>query len=234
MTEVALIDSGVDMNCIQEWLIPLKYYEKSTERLTQANGEKLIINYKLPNVHICNDGLCFETIFKDLSSEVILRNPFMTLLYPFFMIDGGIKINVLVLRFTSPLISKEIRSLNKVTILKDINKERICRTERHLLSLKTEKSLVNQLIDNVINKFKLDIKIEIYSYSPTAFLHRHQHIVQTPCEKEFSGKNIQDGIMLTISFSQYEWTNGLTDIRSKFVINNVLILFTIISNIHTK
>ena len=121
------------MNCIQEWLIPLKYYEKSTERLTQANGEKLIINYKLPNVHICNDGLCFETIFKDLSSEVILRNPFMTLLYSFFMIDGGIKINVLVLRFTSPLISKEIRSLNKVTILKDINKERICRTERHLL-----------------------------------------------------------------------------------------------------
>ena len=149
------------MNFIQEWLIPLKYYEKSTERLTQANGEKLIINYKLPNVHICNDGLCFETIFKDLSSEVILRNPFMTLLYPFFMIDGGIKINVLVLRFTSPLISKEIRSLNKVTILKDINKERICRAERHLSSLKTEKSLVNQLTDNIINKFKSDIKIEI-------------------------------------------------------------------------
>ena len=158
----------------------------------------------------------------------------MALLYPLLMTDEGIKINVLVFRFTSPLISKEIRFLNKVTILKDINKERICRTERHLLSLKTEKSLVNQLIDNVINKFKSDIKIEIYSYSPTAFLHRHQHIVQTPCEKEFSGKDIKDGIMLTISFSQYEWTNGLTDIPSKIVINNVLILFTIISNIHTK
>ena len=156
----------------------------------------------------------------------------MTLLYPFFMIDGGIKINVLVLRFTSPLISKEIRSLNKVTILKDINKERICRTERHLLSLKTEKSLVNQLIDNVINKFKSDIKIEIYSYSPTAFLHRHQHIVQTPCEKEFSGKNIKDETMLT--FSQYKWIDSLTDIPSKIVINNILILFTIVSNIHTK
>ena len=43
-TEIALIDSGADMNCIQEGLIPLKYYEKSSERLTQANGEKLIIN----------------------------------------------------------------------------------------------------------------------------------------------------------------------------------------------
>ena len=32
LTKVALIDSGVDMNCIQEGLIPLKYYEKSLER----------------------------------------------------------------------------------------------------------------------------------------------------------------------------------------------------------
>ena len=48
------------MNCIQEGLIPLKYYEKSSERLTQANGEKLIINYKIPNVHICNDEICLK------------------------------------------------------------------------------------------------------------------------------------------------------------------------------
>ena len=55
LTEIALIDSGADMNCIREGLIPLKYYEKSSERLTQADGEKLIINYKIPSVHICND-----------------------------------------------------------------------------------------------------------------------------------------------------------------------------------
>ena len=69
LTEVALINLG---NCIQEGLIPSKYYEKSSERLTQANGEKLIINYKIPNVHICNDGICFETIcvlIKDLSTK---------------------------------------------------------------------------------------------------------------------------------------------------------------------
>ena len=33
MIEVTLINSGADnMNCIQEILIPLKYYEKSSER----------------------------------------------------------------------------------------------------------------------------------------------------------------------------------------------------------
>ena len=78
----------------------------------------------------------------------------MALLYPLLMTDEGIKINMLVFRFTSSLISKEIRSLNKVTILKDINKERICRTKRHLSSLKTEKSLVNHLTNNVMKKFK--------------------------------------------------------------------------------
>ena len=95
LTEVALINLG---NCIQEGLIPSKYYEKSSERLTQANGEKLIINYKIPNVHICNDGICFETIFvliKDLSTKIILRNPFMALLYPFLTTYEGIKTNVL-------------------------------------------------------------------------------------------------------------------------------------------
>ena len=85
------------MNCIQEGLIPLKYYKKPSERLTQANGEKLIINYKIPNVHICNDEICFETFFvliKNLYSKVILGNPFMALLYPFLTTNEGIKTNV--------------------------------------------------------------------------------------------------------------------------------------------
>ena len=92
MTEIALIDLGADMNCIQERLIPLKYYERSSERLTQ------IFNYKLRNVHICNDGICFETVFvliKELSFKVTLENPFMALLYPSLVTDEGIKPNVL-------------------------------------------------------------------------------------------------------------------------------------------
>ena len=138
----------------------------------------------------------------------------MALLYPILMTNEGIKINMLIFRFTSSLIPKEICSLNKVTILKDIKKERIRRTKGHL----TEKSLDDQFTDNVRKKFKQDIETEIYS--PTAFLHRHWHIVQTPCVKEFSGKNIKDGTMLTISFSQCEWTNNLTDVLIKEVLTN--------------
>ena len=159
MKEIASTDSGADnMNCIQEKLIPLKYYEISSERLTQ------IFNYKLPSDHIC-----FENIFKDLSSKVMLRNPFMALLYPLLMTDEGIKINILVFRFTSTLIPKEIYSLNNVTILKDINKVRIYSTERSLSSLKTKISLDDQLINNDIKKSKQNIETEICSYSPIAF-----------------------------------------------------------------
>ena len=129
MTESDLIDLGADMNCIQEGLIPLKYYEKSFERLTQANGEKLIINYKLPNVHICNDGVCFETVFvliKDLSSKIILGNPFMTLLYPFLTTDEGIKTNVfgkdILFKFILPPISNEMYALDNTSTIKEIDK----------------------------------------------------------------------------------------------------------------
>ena len=38
LTVIAMINSGADMNCIQEGLIPSKYFEKSTERLVSANG----------------------------------------------------------------------------------------------------------------------------------------------------------------------------------------------------
>ena len=74
LTDITLIDSNINMNIIQERLIPFKYYGKSSERLIQANRKELI-NYKLLNVYICNKGICSEVI-KDLSSKVILRNSF--------------------------------------------------------------------------------------------------------------------------------------------------------------
>ena len=48
----ALIDSGINLNCIQEGLIPTKYYEKIKELLKNASGINMQINYKLENAHI--------------------------------------------------------------------------------------------------------------------------------------------------------------------------------------
>ena len=130
----------------------------------------------------------------------------MVLIYPFLETDEGIKTNE-PFNFILPSIPKEIDSLNNVTILKNTNKERIYRTERSLSFLKIEISLDDQLIENDIKKSKQDIEIEICSYSIFFFfLQRHRHVVQTPCEKEFGGKETKERIMLeriilTISFS---------------------------------
>jgi len=40
---IALVDSGEDQNCIQEWLVPMKYYAKNTMAL-MVKTFKLITN----------------------------------------------------------------------------------------------------------------------------------------------------------------------------------------------
>ena len=49
---IAMIDSGADMNCIQEGLIPSKFFEKSTERLVSTNGTQMKIKYELNNAYV--------------------------------------------------------------------------------------------------------------------------------------------------------------------------------------
>ncbi|QHN98931.1 uncharacterized protein DS421_13g393610 [Arachis hypogaea] len=46
---------AIDSNCIKEGLIPTKYIEKSTERLSSITGERLSINFKLTNVFVEKD-----------------------------------------------------------------------------------------------------------------------------------------------------------------------------------
>ena len=135
-------------------------------------------------------------------------------------------------RFILPPVLKENHSSKKVTILKDINKERIYRTIRSLSSLKTEILVDYQLTENDKKKFKQDKETEICSYSPITFLHKHRFIVQTPCEEEFGGKVIKDGTMIIIFFSQYEWTNSLIDVSNKIIIDDIFAPFIVSLNAH--
>ncbi|KAL4202087.1 hypothetical protein AMTRI_Chr02g261980 [Amborella trichopoda] len=82
---LALIDSGADLNCLNEGLVLTKYFDKTTQILNTADGSRLYIKYKLSNTMICNNEHCFPTPFimvKGLSQAVILGVPFLTLLYP--------------------------------------------------------------------------------------------------------------------------------------------------------
>ena len=96
-TVIAMIDSGADMNYIQEGLIPSKYFEKYTERLVFANGSRLKIKYELNNAHVCHDNICFKipsVLVKNLTDKVILGLPFINALYPFLVEHDGITIDL--------------------------------------------------------------------------------------------------------------------------------------------
>ena len=92
LTVIALVDSGADMNCIQEGLIPFFLTDK-------------------------------------LSSKVILGNPFLALLYPFFMTENGICTNILetevFFKFLLPPFPKDIHLLKEISISKDISTDKI-------------------------------------------------------------------------------------------------------------
>ena len=93
---IVMIDSSVDMNCIQEELIPSKYFEKSTERLVSTNGTQIKIKYELNNAHVCHDNVCFKipsVLVKNMTGKVILGLPFINALYPFLIEHDGITID---------------------------------------------------------------------------------------------------------------------------------------------
>jgi hypothetical protein len=88
---IALIDSGSDMNCIQEGLVPSKYFEKSTERLNSTGGDSLHIKYELSKAYVYQNDVCYpipSVLVKNMKSDkVILGNHFLYLLYPISSID---------------------------------------------------------------------------------------------------------------------------------------------------
>ena len=94
ITLKVLIDTRADQNCIQEGVIPTKYFEKTTEGLRGANNNRLKINYKLSKIHVYNDGICFVNSFllvKDLGQELMVGTPFIIQLYHSKITEKGLE-----------------------------------------------------------------------------------------------------------------------------------------------
>ena len=91
-----MIDSSANMNCIEEGLIPSKYFEKPTKRLVSTNGSQMKIKYELNNAHVCHGNVCFKipsVLVKNMTDKVILGLPFINVLYPSLVEHNGITID---------------------------------------------------------------------------------------------------------------------------------------------
>ncbi|KAK2971279.1 hypothetical protein RJ640_001305 [Escallonia rubra] len=122
---IALIDSGADLNCIKEGLVPTKYCETTRQALTTANNGRMKINYKISESWVCNDGICLKTHFivvRGLSQSIILGTPFLSLLNPMTVDDKGIHSKALdhdiCFKFINPLQEQIIHSLKKELIFR--------------------------------------------------------------------------------------------------------------------
>jgi hypothetical protein len=58
-----LLDSGADVNCIRQDIIPFRYFKKSANKIHSAEGHQLKVNYKIPEVDICIENIRIKTSF---------------------------------------------------------------------------------------------------------------------------------------------------------------------------
>ncbi|KAH9793053.1 hypothetical protein KPL71_004401 [Citrus sinensis] len=84
MDAIALFDTGADLNCIREDIVPKRFHERTKERLSAANNSKLNVTSKVEaSVH--NNGFEFRTSFvltNDIHHAIILGTPFINLIMP--------------------------------------------------------------------------------------------------------------------------------------------------------
>jgi hypothetical protein len=191
---IALIDSGADLNCIQESLISSKYFEKFTEKLNSASGSKLQIKYELNNVHVCQDNVCFHipyVLVKNMTDEVILGIPFIFMLYPFTAKEDGVS----AVKMGVPV---KFHFVSRFDInVSQLNSNLIFAKTKHLNFLKQEvkykkitEHLSDKLLQSKISAFNNKIVDTVCSEFPNAFWHRKKHIVSLPYVKDFSEKKI--------------------------------------------
>ncbi|GAV92525.1 hypothetical protein CFOL_v3_35904 [Cephalotus follicularis] len=153
------------MNCIQDGLIPTKYFEKTKQKLSTANGENLRVNFKVTDVHICNKGICIKQSFilvKDLDIGIILGQPFLEIIKPFKVTNEGITTKLfqqkILFAFNEKLITKDINILKTFSLFKEHYVNLIKTKENHLYSMKQE--LSNKRLENQLQNSQIKEKID--------------------------------------------------------------------------
>ncbi|KAG2689260.1 hypothetical protein I3760_09G132400 [Carya illinoinensis] len=168
---VALIDSGADLNCIREGLVPTSYFEKSEEKLFSANGSKMKIRYELNTAYVRQDNVCFKipsVLVKNLTHDVILGMPFLNMIYPFLSEADGI---------TTDPFGQKVKFKFASKFEHDIARRSFKRVSDNLH---------DSLLRSKIEDFQKTLIYEVCSELPNAFWHRKKYVVSLPYVKDFS------------------------------------------------
>jgi hypothetical protein len=202
LSVVVLINIGADLKCIQERLVPTKYYSKSKETLYSANGSKMKITFEINKAHVCQDNVCFKTTFvlvKNMTDKVILGLPFITLLYPFtidhdglitYPMDEKVKFKFLAKPEKSQLDAFKSNAISKSVSLIKSKTQQIEFLQEEIKVKRIEEQLGQNSLQQRIQLFEDRIKSEVCSDLPITFWHRKKHMVSLPYIKDFDERKI--------------------------------------------
>ena len=189
-TFIALIDSGADLNCIQEGLIPTVYFVKTSQRLSTASNDPLKVQYKIPQGHICKKGICIKTSFllvKNISHQIVLGTPFLTQLYPFQIDSQGLRTKYndqeILFEFIKGIEIKEINQVQDFISLIQQKQKQVKFLKKEIQYKRTEENLQSEHIQERIKNIQKQIEENLCSSIPNAFWNRKQHMVSLPYEK---------------------------------------------------
>lgn len=165
-----MIGSGANLNCLAEGLVLSKYYSKTAQMLSTADGSQLHIDYKLSDAVVCNNGVCFETPFhlvKNMAQAAILGTPFISLLFPISIDHKGISTNKEGIEVRFDFISEpRYQGVNHLLKHKE---DFLFFLKQELEIKKIEEHLKDEKFKLKVKAYQEDLSKEIYSTDPTAF-----------------------------------------------------------------
>ena len=193
---IALFDTGADLNCVKDNIIPRKLQQPSNQTLLAANNQQLPIRYKT-EATIINQNVEIKTVLvllSDIQHTVILGTPFIHTITPYTVHFDHISSNSFSSKLTFPFVEKpRTRTLDLLNAQNTFTNEIdsiIKEKEVHLSHLnhsisnqRIEEQLLQNTIKSKIISFQKQVEDDLCSDLPNAFWDRKQHIVDLPYEK---------------------------------------------------
>ena len=200
---IALFDTGADLNCIKEGVVPKQFLQPTSEKLSAANNSKLHIAGKT-QAFVFNTGISLKTFFvvtKDINHTIILGTPFIDMLTPYKARHDCITSNINNIKLVFPFLEKsKTRNLNlikacsihtyHINALIHGKQFQLHDLQNQVSFCRIDKQLQNSTLQNKITVLQSKIEQQICSDLPNAFWKRKQHIVDLPYEDTFSEKLI--------------------------------------------
>ncbi|KAG5597325.1 hypothetical protein H5410_038557 [Solanum commersonii] len=171
-----MIDSGADVICIQEGLVPTKYFEKITHMVKSASGHALDIKYKLSNTRI-------EDFADEMEATFDLFSRYKTFLNATHISATINHSNVSYTFITEP-ISRYINALI------EMKQKHVDYLQLEIFSMNIFDTLKSAKVQGKIKLISEKMVIDIVVDHPSAFWNWKKHIVTLPYEDDFSEENI--------------------------------------------